>query len=86
MRISKWTALWLVWLTVIPLSAKPVIHRAAADVRLASDYISTTQILDITPQDADEFRIPVEGKVTEPRVLNTCEMTLPASIRAIRRA
>ena len=62
MRISKWTALWLVWLTVIPLSAKPVIHRAAADVRLASDYISTTQILDITPQDADEFRIPVEGK------------------------
>ena len=29
MRISKWTALWLVWLTVIPLSAKPVIHKAS---------------------------------------------------------
>lgn len=55
-------ALWLLGLVVIPLSAHPVIHRAAADVRLASDYISMTHILEITPQDADEFRIPVKGK------------------------
>lgn len=62
MEKRKWNALLWLWLMALPLSAKPLVHRNAVDVQISSDYLSVTQILDITPQDADEFRIPVEGK------------------------
>ena len=61
-EIKKWATMCMMLLTALSLSAKPIVHIARADVRLDADYISMTHILDITPQDADEFRIPVEGK------------------------